>query len=670
MQPTPMNRIQIDGPWFKDEHGRTLFLRGVNLSGSSKLPYGRASHMAKGFFDHKNVSFVGRPFPLEEADCHFRRLKHWGLDFVRLVVTWEAIEHSGPGEYDIVYLDYLQAIVEKAREYDINLYIDPHQDVWSRFSGGDGAPGWTFDLIGMDITRFANTGAAIVHETYGDPLPRMIWPSNYNKLASATMFSLFFGGNHFAPETKVDGVPIQDFLQDHYINAYKQVMMRLADHDNVIGIGSMNEPSPGFIGDVDIRTSDHRLRIGEAPTPYQSMLLGAGYSQSVAVYDLTLLGVFKRGSRVIHADGTSVFKEGYPCVWQENGVWDLDSKGQPQLLRPHHFGFKPDGTPTDFAQDYLRPFVNKFATGINAVDPEAFIFVEPDPVLQHHPPEWTEGDIQNVVYAPHWYDGMLLFTKEYFPFLGFDAFNVRPIIGKDNVRRSFKTQLGRHKDWAKHQFGDVPCLIGESGIPFDLDNRIGYRTGDFDVHVRAMDRTMRAIEDNLLHITVWNYTPDNTNARGDLWNGEDLSIFSKDQQTDPDDINSGGRALAAVLRPYALATAGEPLRMDFDVDRGVFEYAFRHDLSVTEPTTFYVPNFQYPDGYKVDVSDGEYDIDRENQRLIYRHTAKDMPHFVRIRPMTPRNEPDPNAFWRNRILILSAVLFIVIWFFRRGNGTK
>ncbi|MCJ7706898.1 MAG: glycoside hydrolase family 5 protein [Anaerolineales bacterium] len=193
--------IGVDGSWFKDEHGRTLLLRGVNLGGSSKVPFSPdgATYRSEGFFNHRQVSFVGRPFPLEQADEHFSRLKRWGFDFLRFLVTWEAIEHAGPGLYDQAYLDYVYGIIRKAEEHGIRLFIDPHQDVWSRFSGGDGAPGWTFEKVGLDITKFAETGAAIVHQTHGDPFPRMVWPTNGAKLAAATMFTLFFGGSDFAP---------------------------------------------------------------------------------------------------------------------------------------------------------------------------------------------------------------------------------------------------------------------------------------------------------------------------------------------------------------------------------------------------------------------------------------------------------------------------------------
>src|SRR5574341_1662056 len=160
--------IRVSGPRFTDEHGRTLILRGVNLGSSSKVPRrpDGATYLRDGFFDYRNVSFVGRPFPLAEADEHFTRLRAWGFTLLRFLVTWEAIEHAGPGLYDDAYLDYVRAVVEKAGRYGFDVFVNPHQDVWSRFSGGDGAPGWTFEAVGLDITQFAATGAAVVHQLY------------------------------------------------------------------------------------------------------------------------------------------------------------------------------------------------------------------------------------------------------------------------------------------------------------------------------------------------------------------------------------------------------------------------------------------------------------------------------------------------------------------------
>ena len=157
-------QIRIEGPWFKDEQGRTLMLRGVNLSGSSKIP---AVLDEADLSNYREVSFVNRPFPLEEADEHFDRLRHWGLTFLRFIVPWEAIEHAGPGQYDEAYLAYLAELIHKAYQYDLQIWIDPHQDAWSRLSGGDGAPGWTLELAGFDLQNLYLCGAAIRHEWNG-----------------------------------------------------------------------------------------------------------------------------------------------------------------------------------------------------------------------------------------------------------------------------------------------------------------------------------------------------------------------------------------------------------------------------------------------------------------------------------------------------------------------
>lgn len=623
--------IGVDGSWFKDEYGRTLLLRGVNLGGSSKVPFSPdgATYRSDGFFNHRQVSFVGRPFPLEQADEHFSRLKRWGFDFLRFLVTWEAIEHAGPGLYDQAYLDYVHGIIRKADEHGIRLFIDPHQDVWSRFSGGDGAPGWTFEKVGLDITKFAETGAAIVHQTHGDPFPRMVWPTNGAKLAAATMFTLFFGGNDFAPATEVDGEPVQEYLQRHYIAAIRQVAARLKDLPNVVGYDTMNEPLPGFIGWRDLRSVGGLLNLGASPSPFQSMLLGAGVPQEVELWKMGLTGAKRTGSRVLNPRGTRVWLPGFECPWAQAGVWGLDPRGTPQLLRPDHFS-RVGERQVDFSRDYYRPFAQRFAEAIRSADPRAILFIEPG--VGHAPPQWRPEDPSNIVYAPHWYDGFVLLMKSYTPFLAADMDTGRVVVGPRRIRRSFAEQLSRPKRHSRERLGGVPTLIGEFGIAFDMKQKRAYGTGDFSDQIRAMDRSFRAIEANLASCTLWNYTADNSNAHGDQWNDEDLSIFSRDQQSDSADPDSGGRGLEACVRPYALKTAGEPLRMGYDLKRREFCYEFRHDPVVAEPTEIFVPDLQYPRGCRVEVSDGDFELRQAEQRLIYHHTLERQIHRIRVRP--------------------------------------
>jgi hypothetical protein len=117
-----------------------------------------------------------------------------------------------------------------------------------------------------------------------------------------------------------------------------------------------------------------------------------------------------------------------------------------------------------------------------------------------------------------------------------------------------------------------------------------------------------------------------------MWNDEDFSIFSRDQQDNPQDINSGGRGLPAIVRPYARQIAGEPLSMHFDLPTRTFELEFRHDAAVTVPTEIFVPEYQYPAGYAVELSDGTYQVDRPAQTLLVQHTLARPTHTVRLRP--------------------------------------
>ncbi len=76
--------------------------------------------------------------------------------------------------------------------------------------------------------------------------------------------------------------------------------------------------------------------------------------------------------------------------------------------------------------------------------------------------------------------------------------------------------------------------------------------------------------------------------------------------------------------------------MSFDYRTGCFEFVFRHDPAVSEPTEVFVPRVQYPEHIDVHVSDGTVTYLPDQQCLIYRHTLESLFHSLRISPAPAR----------------------------------
>jgi len=616
-----------------DDEGRTLILRGVNLGGDAKNPFGPPGWgmRPESLKDPENASFVGRPFPLEDAESHLERLARAGLTFLRLVITWEALEHAGPGLYDEAYIAYLRKVLDLAAKKGVSVFIDPHQDVWSRWTGGDGAPAWTLEKLGMDLDKIDATGAAITRQRYaefhktakhpeGAPFPRMMWPSNYDRYAAATMFSLFFGGKTYAPDLMVDGKNVQDWLQGHYVAAFRHCYRRLKNCPAVAGWGVMNEPYPGFIGHGNLARSENPVMpMGPRPSPWDAIRAASGRATEVPVYKAGSLG--KPKSEVFNPGEQSLFREGFCCPWKQAGVW-TDEGGEPRLLRPDHFA-RIEGRPANFIRDFHKPFIVGFIRAQREVSENAFFFIEGTPpgsnAAQH--PEWDKDELAkgadpdvadaNIVNAFHWYDGLSLFMKRFNHRFTIDTGKVRPILGQKKVQAFFDHCLAKGVTWAREHMGGVPSLLGEFGLAFDMNKRRAFSSGDYSMHEKALSMYFNAVDANLLHSTLWNYTADNTNEHGDGWNDEDLSIFSEGAE----------RAVAGWKRPYPMATAGEPVSIRWDCRKGVFRYRFRADGGIAEPTVIYLPAERFGAGTKVDA-ESRFEFRREEQRLFVFNDGK------------------------------------------------
>jgi hypothetical protein len=369
------------------------------------------------------------------------------------------------------------------------------------------------------------------------------------------------------------------------------------------------------------------LKKGTYPTPAQSFRLGMGQAQTVENWSFGAMGPSKNGTVTIDPKGHKIWVEPlspdegkdqqaaldnevadrprrwgelpdgthprwgwrrdvqkWPlgtCVWALHGVWDLETGF---VLRPDYFRFHPiTGEEVEFITDFWKPHFIAYKARISKSHPEAVWFIQP-PVFAR-PPEIEDDVLKGrCAYSTHYYDGLTLLTRHWNWFnadaLGllrgkYSSTLAAVKIGEPAIRKSLQDQLGMLKDDSKILAGPgYPTVIGEIGIPYDMDGKKSYGwtdggkyKGDYSNQLKALDASLNACDGgNCLNFTVWNFVPDDhTHEWGDGWNMEDLSLWSRadvweKRRREDDEGKRRRRKVKAKASQESVLLNGQPMR--------------------------------------------------------------------------------------------------------------
>ncbi len=444
----------------------------------------------------------------------------------------------------------------------------------------------------------------------------------------------------------IDQLNVQDYMQSHLLGCMVEVGKRIKDFPNVLGFDSLNEPRRGWIGRPfsERKTKSTRndpAMLGLAWSPLDALYCSHGHSIDVPYNELSLLkGGFvpKRLVRV-NDDRVSIWLPGRTDPFQEAGAWRLDGNGNGTVLHEDFFQVA-NGKRVDFDRDCMFPFIDRVGESIRNVNPDWMVFAEKDCVSSAFDPSFPESITPNAVNATHWYDNATVGTKKFhYPFT-LDVTTKQLVFGTRGIQAMYERNLGDIARASERINGGCPTVIGECGIPYDLDNGKAFREWErgnhgkkiWKSHVMALDLLYNALDALLLSSAQWNYNAHNKNDPliGDGWNQEDCSIFSEDQHDNPRDINSGGRVLDGFLRPFARRIQGTPLLMMYQRKKGQFTLGLKPDASIARPTEIYVPRYQYPSGITLEAGNADVTI-QEGKQLVLIKARDDNELLIKIK---------------------------------------
>ncbi len=666
----PLGQVRVDQSFLRDDANRYVFLHGANLSGSTKFPAGTDP-----------ISYVGKPFDLADAEHHFAIMRKLGFNVVRFLVIWEGVEPYASGEYDEAYLDYIEKVVRLAGENGLYVFLDMHQDFFSRHLvalfddggdelnlydkkeialaeqyglnnrvGGDGAPAWAVKAClpekfvgGPEWGLPFWLGSS--PRTVSDVIPFQLWGVNiFISLDVNRCFAAMLAGREVYPHYTIEGKNVQDYLQDSYANAWRQIAKRVKDLPNVLGYDLMNEPAGLFI-----RLPIQALLYREAKSAGGKI----GHDRAMEIVNEFLDGLVEGGLGAGQAD---LMREAFMSdVGLPTSLDEIEAQGfaPDRALDP----WRPEldaalAINSNFNKTHLQPFYAKVGGAILEEDPDAIMFIEQalGAMDRGIGGQWAEPmtrpeGFDQMVYAPHYY-------TDIYPHLGVNA-PPREFTPEEKWLRDYRDAIADAIEPATFSLGNPPVLMGEFGTYFNFGGIEESMANDYLISTLVLNPYYEAYDEMLVHRTVWCYSPENTAENGDGWNREDFSVLGPDGQP---------RSWQAYSRAVPRATAGRLTSMYFHSPVHYFEprpgeqtpyLEFHMEMAGVEtsaPTEIFVPPLQYTDGFYVKVSDGRCEYDPE-RFVLYWHVADDAPgavHAITINPPYAQGDPgDWDYFFRD-----------------------
>lgn len=187
-----MNGLYCSGTDIRDEYGRQRIFRGVNICLKLK----------------KSDLYEARKQLLRKKVI--KNLKKSGVNIVRLGITWASLEENR-GEYSEELAEILHKFAKRCESENIWVMPDMHQDLFSHYFHGDGAPKWAVD-------------SALENKA-----PLAIWAEGYFYMNGVQQAFYDFWQN-------------KNNIQEDFINCWKFLADTFSDCKNIFGCDYFNEP--------------------------------------------------------------------------------------------------------------------------------------------------------------------------------------------------------------------------------------------------------------------------------------------------------------------------------------------------------------------------------------------------------------------------------------------